>query len=261
MTEEGLYELGLFQVLKFLLVLARVGGIFTSAPVFGDVHVPPRVRVGLAVALTFVFFPLVKCETYPQEVLPFFSLLVREAGIGLVIGFVVAMVFSAIRVAGAYVDLILGFGFANLVDPSFKENSAVVGQLQNLVATLLFLVTNGHHSVIKGLADSFAVIPVGEKVLLGSTVPAVTAVFAAMFGSALRIALPVVGAIFLTDVSLGILARTVPQLNVFVVGFPAKLAVALFVLAVSLPFFSGVMSHLIGGLERDIALVLKNLAM
>ncbi len=261
MTEDSLYAFGLFQVLKFLLVLARIGGIFTSAPVFGDVHVPPRVRIVLAVALTLVFFPIVKCDAYPLDIFPFVCVLVKEACIGLIIGFIVALVFSAVRIAGAYVDLVLGFGFANLVDPTFKENSAVVGQLQNLVATLLFLSINGHHVVIKGLSDSFTILPLGNSGVLEPAVQGLTAAFAVMFGSALRIALPVVGAIFLTDVSLGILARTVPQLNVFVVGFPAKLAVAFFVLAVSLPFTSGVMAHMFSGLQRDIALVLKSIAL
>jgi flagellar biosynthetic protein FliR len=260
MTEQGFYTLGLFQVMKFLLVLARVGGIFTACPVFANVHVPPRVRVAMAVAMTIVFFPMVEGGIDRLEVLPFVFAVVREACIGLTIGFVVALVFSAIHVAGAYMDLVVGFGFANIVDPMVKETNAVVGQFYNLLATLIFLCINGHHIVIRGLAESFAVLPLAHNDIAGLAAQGIMTAFAAIFGSALRIALPVVGATFLTDVSLGILARTVPQLNVFVVGFPAKLAVAFFVLLGALPLASKAIGGLFVGVERDILLVLKHLA-
>jgi len=245
------------QITTFLLVLARVGGIFTSAPVFGNIHVAPMVRVAVALSLAFVFFPIVQPHAPYSDLFPFVFAVFREALVGLVMGFLVAMMFAAIQMAGAYVDLVVGFGFANIVDPMIREHNAVIGQFHNLVATLLFLAINGHHMMIRGLADSFRVLPLGEMVLTPESASSIANVFAVIFVAALKIAAPMVGAIFLTDVGLGILARTVPQLNVFVVGFPAKLAVALFTLIIVMPAALGVMTGLFTGLHHDIFALLR----
>ena len=250
---------GITQVTTFLLVLARVGGIFTSAPVFGNVHVTPMARVAIALSLAFVFFPMAHNPAGATDFVPFIFAVFKEALVGLAMGFLLAMMFAAIQMAGAYVDLGVGFGFAQVVDPMVREHNAVLGQLQNLAATLLFLAINGHHLMIRGLADSFAVLPLGEIGFSPQSAGGILNVFAAMFVAALKIAAPIVGAVFLTDVGLGILARTVPQLNVFVVGFPAKLTVALFTVIVVLPSAFGVMIGLFGGLHRDLIALLKYL--
>ncbi len=250
---------GLTQVTTFLLVLARVGGIFTSAPVFGNVHVAPMVRVAIALSLAFVFFPMAQCPTPYTDFLPFIFAILKEALVGLVMGFLAAMMFAAIQMAGAYVDLVVGFGFANVVDPMIREHNAVLGQLQNLVATLLFLAISGHHLMIRGLADSFAILPLGQMGFSPQSAGGMLQVFAAMFVAALKIAAPIVGAVFLTDVGLGILARTVPQLNVFVVGFPAKLTVALVTVIVVMPAAMGVMAALFLGLPKDLVALLRYL--
>ncbi|MCX8052933.1 MAG: flagellar biosynthetic protein FliR, partial [Armatimonadetes bacterium] len=247
------------QITAFVLVLARVGGIFTSAPVFGNVHVAPRVRIAVALALTFVFLPLAKYPEPRLDFLPFAFAVLKEALIGIAMGFVVSLVFAAIQMAGSYIDLLVGFGFADIVDPMVREHNAVVSQLQNLAATLLFLAVNGHHLVIRGLADSFSVIPLGVAEFSPNAAGGMMRVFVVIFAAALKIAAPVVGAIFLTDVSLGILARTVPQLNVFVVGFPAKLAVALFAVIAVMPLAFGVMADLFTGLHRDLLALLRHL--
>ena len=251
---------GTAQIATFLLVLARVGGIFTTAPVFGNVHVAVRVRVAIALSLAFVFLPLARYNASQLEFLPFALAVVKECMVGLAMGFLAGLMFGAIQMAGAYVDLVVGFGFANVVDPMIREHNAVIGQVQNLAATLLFLAINGHHLVIRGLADSFSILPLGAMSFSPSAAGGIMGIFAAIFLAGLKIAAPVVGAIFLTDVSLGILARTVPQLNVFVVGFPAKLAVALFTVIAVMPLAFGVMTQLFTGLHRDILMLVKHLA-
>lgn len=254
-----LFGFGITQIVTFILVLARVGGIFTSAPVFGNVNVAPMVRVAIAISLAFVFLPMAKYDSPNLDFLPFALAIVKEALVGLVMGYLAALMFAAIQMAGAYIDLQVGFGFASVVDPMVREQNAVLGQLQNLAATLLFLVMNGHHFMIRGLADSFTVLPLGQMALSPEAAGGMMHVFASIFLAALKIGAPVVGAIFLTDVSLGILARTVPQLNVFVVGFPAKLTVALLAVIAVLPVAFGVMTGLFGGLHRDLMVLVRHL--
>ena len=244
-------------MITFVLVLVRVAGIFTVAPVFGNVNVAPMVRVGIAGCLAFVFLPMATFDASNIDFLPFLLIILKEALIGIIMGFLASLVFTAIQMAGSFIDLQVGFGFANVVDPMMKQHSAVIGQLYNFAATLLFLAVNGHHLMIRGLADSFSVLPLDSTMQISSTASSILQIFIVLFVASLKIGAPVVGAIFLTDVSLGILARTVPQLNVFVVGFPAKLTVGLLAVFAVLPVTFGVMSGLFGGLERDIIRLLR----
>ena len=255
-----LFGFGIREIATFLLVLTRVGGIFTTAPVFGNVNVAPMVRVGIATCLAFVFLPIAQYDVSHLALLPFALAVVKEAMVGIAMGFLASLVFAAIQMAGAFVDLQVGFGFANVVDPMIKQRNAVIGQLQNLAATLLFLALNGHHLMLRGLADSFSVLPLGQATFSADIAGGVMHTFAVIFLAALKIGAPVVGAIFLTDVSLGILARTVPQLNVFVVGFPAKLTVGLFTVLAVMPVAFAVMAGLFSGLHSDLMALLKYFA-
>lgn len=250
---------GISQITTFLLVLARVGGIFTVGPVFANANVNRQVRIAIALALAFVFLPMAKYDASKLDLLPFLAAILKELLVGLLMGYLASMMFSAIQMAGSYIDLAMGLGFASQVDPMTKERNAVMGQLQNLVATLIFLGINGHHIMIKGLADSFAVLPLAKAGFSPEAAGGMLTIFAVVILAALKIAAPVIGVIFTTDISLGILARTVPQLNVFVVGFPVKLAVGLLVVIVVLPATAAVMVTLFSGLHRDIIMLLRHL--
>lgn len=250
---------GITQLMTFLLVLARVGGIFTSAPIFGNTNVAPMVRICIALSLTFVFLPMAQVGNMSFELMPFFLAIIKEALIGILMGFLASLLFAAINMAGSFIDLSMGLSYASVVDPTTKEQTAAVAQLQNLTATLVFLAVNGHHIMIRGLADSFAILPLGQMAFTPETGAGMLQIFATVFFAALRIAAPVVGAIFLTDVALGVLARTVPQLNVFIVGFPAKLTVGLVAMMAVLPVAVGVMIGLFGGMHSDIIALLKHL--
>jgi len=252
-------DFGIMKIATFLLVLARVGGIFTTAPIFSNVHVAPHVRVAIALCLAFVFLPMARCEAASLDWLAFALMIAKEAMVGLVMGFLAALIFAAIQMAGAFIDLQLGFGFAQVVDPMNREHNAVLGQFQNLVATLLFLGVNGHHLMLRGLAESFNMLPLGEMAMSPGLAGGMTNMFASIFLAALKIGAPVVGVVFLTDVALGILARTVPQLNVFVVGLPAKLTVGLFATIVVLPVAFMVMGRLFLSLEHDLLILVKQL--
>ena len=250
---------GITQLVTFLLVLARVGGIFTVGPVFANANVNRTVRLAIAVALAFVFLPLAKYDAGKLDVLSFFGAIIKETLVGLLMGYLASMMFSAIQMAGSYIDLAMGLGFASQVDPMSKERSAVMGQLQNMIATLIFLGINGHHIMIRGLADSFAVLPIGKMIMTPEAAGGMLGIFATVILAALKIASPVIGVIFITDISLGILARTVPQLNIFSVGFPVKLMVGLLVVIVILPATAAVMIALFSGLHRDIIMLLRHL--
>lgn len=229
---------GIARLETFLLVLIRTAGIFTLTPIFGAVQAPVMARVAVAVALSIVFVPLcvpANGAAPATDFLPLACLAAKEAIVGLAIGFVVTLVFTAVQAAGEFIDLQSGFGFATMVDPVYGVQAAVASRVHFLLASLLFFVTNAHHIMISGLSDSFGIIPVTQIALNPGVAGDAVSLFAACFSVALRIAAPVFAASFLADVALVIIARTVPHMNVLMVGLPMKLGVTLIGMVVALP--------------------------
>lgn len=247
------------KMVTFLMVLARVGGIFTLAPVFGNQNVTRLARIAIAISLAFVFVPTVNYTLPTFEILPFLIVIFKETLVGVLMGFLASMVFSAVTMAGSYIDLAMGLGFAQQVDPLTKERTAVMGQLQTLTATLIFLCVNGHYIMITGLADSFSVIPIGAMTFSPVAAQGLLMVFSGVMIAALKISAPVVGILFITDIAMGIMARTVPQMNVFNVGFALKLAVGLLVVIVVLPSTAAIVVGLFAGMHRDFVVLLRSL--
>ena len=251
-----LVSFGIPRLEVFLLVLARTAGIFTLVPIFGASQVPMPVRVSVAVVLALVFVPLCApagTGLLVVDVLPMALMMAREALIGIVIGFVTVLVFAAIQMAGDLIDLQTGFSFASMVDPVNGSQTSVGGRFHHLLAGLLFFATNAHHIMLRGLADSFQLAPVGQLSLNAAVTGGVVDLFAGLFVVAIKIAAPVVAAVFLADVALAILARTVPQMNVFIVGLPLKLGVGLVGMAIALPVTMVLSRNTLGGIYDQTA--------
>jgi len=184
---------------------------------------------------------------------------VKETIVGLVIGFVTTLVFTAIQLAGDYIDLQSGFSFATMFDPVYGAQTAVAGRLHHLLAGLLFFVTNAHHILLSGLADSFRLLPVGQFSLDPAVAGGVVDLFAALFAVAVRIAAPVVAAVFLADVALAMISRAVPQMNILMSGLPLKLGVGIVGMLVALPVAVAMSSNLLADIHLNTIGVLRQL--
>jgi len=251
---------GIQKIEVFLLVLARTAGIFTLVPIFGVGQVPVQVRVAVALAITLVLVPLcipAGTALLAVDVLPMALLVAKEALVGLAIGFVTMLIFAAIQIAGDFVDVQSGFSFATMLDPVYGSQTAVAGRVHQLLAGMLFFVTNAHLIMLSGLADSCRLVPIGQFSLNPAVAGGVVDLFAALFAVAIRIAAPVIAAVFLADVAMAIVARAVPQINVLIAGFPLKLGVGLVGMLVALPIaaalsraaLADVHSHTVGVLR------------
>lgn len=234
------------------MVFIRVTGMFVSAPVLNTNRIPMPVKVGLAFLMSIVLFPLVggAVNTLPSDLFPYVILVLKELLVGLSIGFVATMIFSAVHMAGEISDMQSGFAFAALIDPTSGERTSIIGQFQINMAWLIFLGVNGHHVMINGVADSFRMVPLGNAALDGRVISSVLVMCSQVFIIGLQIGAPVVGAVLLGDIALGVLARTVPQLNILVLGFPIKMMLGLIVLMLSLP--------LVVTLERNLVPVMQH---
>ena len=250
--EAILQQFGEQSVVGFILVLARVSPLFVLAPLFSSRLIPARVRGVVAVALSIGLSPVLvrghHIATAPSELV---WLIGKELLIGLAFAFIVGALFAAVAVAGSFLDTSIGFSYGGLVDPFTGVQSSVLQQAYSLVGILVFIAIGGDGWVVKGLAHTYELVPIDQMPALGRMVAGVDASFVSIFVSAIQVAGPVLLAIALTDAAFGLVSRVVPQLNVFGVGFPAKVAVGLLLVGVSLPFVASWLGDSLQGSVSD----------
>jgi flagellar biosynthetic protein FliR len=225
------------ELAGFILVLARVTPLFIVAPLFSSSLIPPRVRAVVAVGISIGLTPIaLHGQRVPSQALPLAGLTIEGMLVGFAFAFTLAILLAAIESAGALVDVVAGFSYGTLINPLSGEASAVMSRFYSLVGTLVFLLIGGDAWTLRGLGRTFALVPLTEGPRLASLIGGVEQVFGTVFTAALEIAAPVLLALLITDVAFGVVSRVVPQMNVFAVGFPTKVAVALLVVGASLPF-------------------------
>lgn len=226
------------QIPTFALVFIRILSMFMIVPFFSHRGVPAPFRIGLAFFLSIAAYGGLPNK---DVVIPlgteYIFLIFKEVLIGLMIGFLASMFFYALQIAGQFIDVQMGFGLANVVDPQTGTQVPIMGFFKYYLGILIFLTLDVHHVIIQAYIESFLIIPIGNLFLEGRYAEFVISAFTAMFILALKIAAPVALCLLLTTVALGITARTVPQMNVFVVGMPLKIGLGLILVYLSLPTF------------------------
>lgn len=231
----------LFEVLPvFLLVLVRLTSFFMIAPIFALQGVPNTFKLGLAFFIALISFSTLTVESSIVFDLSYVFYILKEVAIGLSIGFVAALLVYTSQIAGAIIDFQMGFMMANLVDPQTGAQIPVMGNFKYIITILFLLSVDGHLMMLEGVMRSYEIVAVDTMfVPLGSDQMAgfITDLFVQVFLIAFQIALPIAGSLFLVEISLGVLARTVPQVNVFVVGLPIKILLGLILLFITLPVF------------------------
>ncbi|HRD65830.1 MAG TPA: flagellar biosynthetic protein FliR [Candidatus Competibacter sp.] len=220
----------------FLWPLTRVAALVSVAPVFGSRVLPRRVRLMVALALTWAILPFVPPAPAVDPLGPTGLLLVfQQVLIGLSMGFLLRLVFGALELGGNIIATQMGLGFASLVDPQSGAQSPLLSQFYTLLGTLVFLGLNGHLLLIRLLVDSFAALPVAatgaDRDLLWMLVNWTSRTFA----GAVLISLPAIVSLLMVNLAFGVMTRAAPQLNIFAVGFPITLVIGLLIVLYNLP--------------------------
>lgn len=226
----------------FVLVLARVAGLMLAAPFFSSPVIPTQISVLLAAAMSLAIFPLTAATLAgPVTMGSAVGGLVGELAIGLVLGLGVTLVLVGIQVAAQLVSQQAGAALGEVFNPMLESSSSEVAQLYFLVAMSVFMLTNGHHAMVRALLDSFTAIPLlGFKPDIG-LLDLLISMITLSFTIAIRVSGPAMLALLLAFLTLGFISRTVPQLNLLTVGFPIKLAMALLVMALTLIGLEGIL--------------------
>jgi flagellar biosynthetic protein FliR len=237
--------LSLFNAVPlFLLILARLTSFIVTMPIFSYRTIPAPVKIGLATVLAV----LVEVTLFQNQgqAIPldgrYILLLLKEVLVGLMLGFVAGIITYAVQLAGAFIDMQMGFAIANVISPESGVPTPLTGQFLYVLQLLFFLGVNAHHMLINGVLYSFQVIQIDHVTVAfgsGTTAEFVARTSAQMFLIAAQLAIPIVGCLFLVDVAVGLVARTVPQINVFVVGLPLKILVGFAVMLVVFPSLIG----------------------
>lgn len=235
----------------FLLCLARVGALVAAMPVLGSRQAPAQVKVGLAVLLALLIFPLVQ-ETIPRfdfEPVALALLLGREVLVGAAAAFVVQMVFLAVEFGAAVVGFNMGFAAANIFDPVNQEQSQLLSQFQSVLAVLLFLAVDGHHVILRALVRSYGALPVGTADV-GAAAPVLVRLLGEAFVLGLQLCAPVLAVIVLVNLVLGVMSRVFPQLNVFVLSFPINIGIAFLVMGLTFQIMASLLGREFGRLDE-----------
>jgi flagellar biosynthesis protein FliR len=247
------------DLVPFALVLARVAGLLAAIPVFGSRVVPARIKAPLIFAMTLMIFPIVKPHAVPPagDVISLGLLVVKETLVGLTLGFLSQIIFAAVEFCGQQIGTQMGIAMAALFDPNTQNNVPTMAMFEGVLATLLFLTLGVHHFFLRGIVESYQLLPLGTWHVSGELLKFVIDVSSGLFIIAVKLAAPVAVALLATSVALGIVARSFPAMNVFMVSMPLNIGIGFLILGLSLPVFLRVMEGAFGGLTTQVRVLFK----
>jgi len=248
---------------SFIFPLARILGLLAAAPVFNSVAMPKRIRLTFGIVITLALLPVLPpMPTIPAGSWVGLAILAQQMFIGVLLGLTLRIAFAAIDLAGELIGLQMGLSFAVFYDPQNAGQTPVLSEFLGLIVTLVFLALNGHLLTLSVLAESFKLLPVSASPfsvgsLGGGGIGSFLAWSSVLFSAGLLLALPLITALLITNLAMGVLARVAPQLNIFAVGFPVTLTAGFVILMFSIPYFGAAMEHLFDQAFRAMAAVLR----
>jgi flagellar biosynthetic protein FliR len=240
-------------IASLLWPLSRILGLISAAPLLGNSAVPLASRIGLGVFLALIIAPTVPAipATDPLS-LAGLLILTQEMLVGLAMGFSIRIVFAAIEMAGEISSMTMGLGFATFFDPQSQGRTSAISQFLGLLATLMFLAVNGHLVLLAALAESFVSLPISATPITSGGFNTLAAWGSTIFAAGVQLSLPIVAALLLTNIALGILTRAAPALNLFGIGFPITLGIGFIVIAAALPYLATPIQNLfLRGIETS----------
>lgn len=250
----------LADFMAFFLVFFRVAAILLIAPIFGSPSVPRTVKIGLSALLALILFHVVERPAdLPLDVLPLAIWIIREVILGVLVGFATTLVFAGLQLGGSLLGVQIGFGMINIIDPMTGVSVTILGQFLYFIAILIFFTMDGHHFLIRALAESFRIVPLGQVTLSGLTFKKIVELTSNVFVVGIKVAAPTIGVIICIIFGMGILARTVPQMNIFIVGFPLNICVGLLTLMLTFPIFAYVVGKLFENMKADVLYLMHSL--
>jgi flagellar biosynthetic protein FliR len=236
-----------FQI--FLLVMFRIVAMVEVAPLLSSSAIPQIAKIGLSLFIAAAVFPLVMDLGYvlPDDPVHYFMLIIGEVLIGIIIGFMLVMVFAIFQMAGQFFSLQMGFGASEVFDPLAQIEVPLMGQFLNIVGMFVFLTLSGFaRFTLVGVFRSFQAVRAVDLVAHRNELFTLFAsALTDLFASALTVSFPILGTLFLVSVSMGLMAKAAPQMNILMMGFPVAIGVAFLMIFLTIPYLMGAFARLI----------------
>ena len=247
------------QISLLLFIFLRVTLILLFLPLFDNRSVPALVKAGLCFAISILFVPLLAIDNVPDfsAGVPIVVGIVSEVLMGIGIGLCIKLIFTGVQLGGQLAGYQMGLALANVLDPNTGAQNSVVAQFKYLAAMLIFLSIDGHHWFLRAMTDSFAIMPPFGFHLTDSVMVYFLSLVGKMFVISVKLSAPVIVSMLFTSVALGLVARTVPQMNVFFVAMPAKIIVGFIFIGLMLPMFSSYLVQMFNKLGTIILTFIK----
>ena len=247
------------QLQIFFMIFVRVAAIVMSIPILNNKNAPAVFKAGLALSISFILFPILKFNhaLIFNDVLSFGLGIVGEAVLGFTIGLTVKAIFAGIQLAGQLAGYQMGLAIANILDPATSIQVPLLSQVYNLVAMLIFLIINAHHWLLQALVESFSLVPPFGFQYNPALSDYLVELTGNIFTIAIKVGAPIIVVLLMTSVALGLIARTVTQMNIFIVAIPLKIAIGLLFLIFSFIHLSAYLGYLFDQLAGNIILLLK----
>jgi flagellar biosynthetic protein FliR len=238
----------------YFLIFGRVAGLFLTGIPFNVSNIPVQIKIWLAAVTAFFIFMIFWQEPMgiASGLIGYLLQFLGEIMIGAALGFLTQLTFGIFQLAGQFLDVQTGFGIVNVIDPNTGTQVPVLGNFKYIIALIFFISINGHHYLLAAIKQSYHYLPLGTAHISGPLVGWVMNLAGQMFSSAFMIALPVLGALFIADLALGVIARTVPQMNVFLVGMPLKIGLGIALVLVMIPLLVWAFGRVFAGLFEDL---------
>ena len=240
-------------IAALLWPLTRILGLIAASPLFGNKSVPTSVKIALGVLLASIMAPAIPALPAADPMsMAGLLILTQELLTGLAMGFAMRIVFAGVEMAGEISSLTMGLGFATFFDPQSQGRSSAISQFLALIATMAFLAVNAHLVLLSALAESFISVPIAASPVNGAGFRELVNWGGRIFSAGVQLSLPIVAALLISNVALGILTRAAPQLNIFGIGFPISLGVGFLLIGMALPYLSTPLQNLfLQGIESS----------
>lgn len=253
--------ISLEQLLVFTLVFLRISALLIMIPVIGERAVPLRVKGGLAILISLLIAPAISVDMNSfrseGEIFALAIAMIGEIMIGVVIGLTTKIIFAGIQFAGEMIGIQIGFSIVNVIDPVSSSQVSVIAEFQYLIALLIYLAIDAHHTLIFAIVDSYRIITPFSYHFSGSLMEHILILSKELFVLAIKISAPIMAVLLFTNVALGVVARTVPQINVFIVGFPVQITVGLIVFGLTAPVFVMLVQRVLSSLNIEVYTLLR----
>lgn len=246
------------NVIGFIMVITRLSGMIATAPLFSKYPIPPQVKAWLVAVIAFIMYPVVVAKSsfvVPTSLPEVTFFMIKEFAVGALIGFIANFIFVGVQMAGQLLAQQTGLAMSNIMDPATQTSNPVVGEFYMLLATMLFLSLNAHQMLFLAVYQSFEKIPPGMDIMFTPVlVSQILHMSSDIFLVSLKLVLPIFCVLFVIEVLLGVLAKIIPQMNIFMVAIPIKIYIGLILMIAFVSPMANYMSILI---ENHMQSILK----